>query len=223
MSDTDFELVVTCETPTEAFLLRGVLESSGIQANVADANLVQAHSFLTQAVGGVRVLVPSIDLQEARRVIAEYRAGSFELPAEASQEKPPPLATLPQPVFSPDGIALWSLALTPLFGTVVHLLNGGANLATSRVSAWLWCAFAAACTTWLTLLFASGDVDPTLMFRVSLVLWLVTAPWYFFVAYPESRRLLQTYGSKYPRRPLRRLGISLVVCLASGGWLLESW
>jgi len=75
----DFVVVARCETPTEAHVLQQTLAAAGVAARVADAHLVQAHSWMTGAVGGVRVLVPASLAADAQAVLAEFRAGAFEL------------------------------------------------------------------------------------------------------------------------------------------------
>ena len=65
--------------PTDAFMLKACLESNGIDAIVADANLVQANVFLTTAVGGVRVLVPDAQLERAQEILRAYEAGEYRL------------------------------------------------------------------------------------------------------------------------------------------------
>jgi len=54
-------------TPTEAFLLQGLLEAEGVHAVVADAQMVQMNEFLAPALGGVRVLVPHSALGQSTR------------------------------------------------------------------------------------------------------------------------------------------------------------
>ena len=65
--------------PTDAFMLKACLESNGLDATVADANLVQVNEFLTTAVGGVRVLVPDAQLERAQEILRAYEAGEYRL------------------------------------------------------------------------------------------------------------------------------------------------
>lgn len=66
-------------TPTEAHMLCACLHAAGIQADAGDANLVQAHSLLTIAVGGASVRVHSAQIAEAQEVLAAFRRGDFAL------------------------------------------------------------------------------------------------------------------------------------------------
>lgn len=66
-------------TPTEAHMLCACLHAAGIQADAGDANLVQANSLLTIAVGGASVRVHSSQIAEAQEVLAAFRRGDFAL------------------------------------------------------------------------------------------------------------------------------------------------
>jgi hypothetical protein len=65
--------------PTDAYMLKGCLESNGVSAVVADANMVQANEFLTTAVGGVRVLVPESHFERAQQILKAFEAGEYQL------------------------------------------------------------------------------------------------------------------------------------------------
>lgn len=54
----------------EAHLARSVLEAAGIEATIADEHLVSMTWTYSNAVGGVKVLVPGDRLDEARSVLA---------------------------------------------------------------------------------------------------------------------------------------------------------
>jgi hypothetical protein len=75
----DRELVTVFETMEEsqAMVIRGLLESAEIDALIVGENAENA-----LPVGGMKVLVPAEDADEARRIIAEYRANP---PAEDSE------------------------------------------------------------------------------------------------------------------------------------------
>ena len=65
--------------PTNAHILCSLLKSTGIAADAGDTNLVQAHSLLAIAVGGVRIRVPSAQLADAAELLAAYKRGEFAL------------------------------------------------------------------------------------------------------------------------------------------------
>jgi hypothetical protein len=75
------ELLVVARffVPTDAYMLKSCLESSGVPAVVADAHLVQANEFLTTAVGGVRVLVPESHFEQAMKILKAFEAGEYQL------------------------------------------------------------------------------------------------------------------------------------------------
>lgn len=66
-------------TPTDAHILCARLNAEGIATVAGEANLLQANPFLTQAVGGVRVLIYEADLTRARGVFQAFQRGDFAL------------------------------------------------------------------------------------------------------------------------------------------------
>lgn len=69
-------------SPMQAEILCGLLESEGVYATAADANLIRTDSFLTAALGGIRIMVGEADLQRARRIEQAYRRGDFAIPSD---------------------------------------------------------------------------------------------------------------------------------------------
>jgi hypothetical protein len=74
----DWKTLTTVFSPTEAYLLRGVLQAAGLAASVADAHLVQAHGLLAPAIP-VRVQVPELSLGEGKAVLAAFERGDYGL------------------------------------------------------------------------------------------------------------------------------------------------
>lgn len=75
----DFVCVATLDSPTEAHLLKGVLEAVHLTPHLADEHMVRNYSLLSPALGGVRVLVPASEVAAAHRAIAELEAGAYRL------------------------------------------------------------------------------------------------------------------------------------------------
>ena len=65
--------------PIDAQLLQARLEADGIPAWVTNANTVQAFGYLRNAVGGVRVMVPTRLVDAAKAVMAALAAGEYAL------------------------------------------------------------------------------------------------------------------------------------------------
>jgi hypothetical protein len=63
----------------EAQLWSACLEAAGLDAMLADAHLVQTHSLIGVAVGGVRVMVPASQAAEAAEVLEAFHRGDFAL------------------------------------------------------------------------------------------------------------------------------------------------
>ncbi len=79
LGSTDLVLAAKFLTATEAFVVKGLIESEGVPAIVADANIVQNNELLAIAVGGVRVLVPEEGLARAKEIIAAFQRGEYSL------------------------------------------------------------------------------------------------------------------------------------------------
>jgi hypothetical protein len=75
----DFELVARFLNPTDAHLARSALAAAGIPAILADANLVQANSLWSIALGGARVLVPARYHGDAEAIMKALERGDFAL------------------------------------------------------------------------------------------------------------------------------------------------
>lgn len=74
--------------PTDAHIVCSLLNSAGIAASAGDTNLVQAHSLLAIALGGVRIRVPASQLEDAKALLAAYERGEFALGDDCDVESP---------------------------------------------------------------------------------------------------------------------------------------
>ena len=88
--------VFDSEQESEALVVKGLLDSAGIDSDLASASLVQ-DAF--PGLGGMLILVREEDAETARRVIAEGRRSSTQLAPDddstaeiAIIEEPPPKA-----------------------------------------------------------------------------------------------------------------------------------
>ena len=66
---TDWVQVWNCAWLHEAQFLTSVLESAGIESMLPDQYTLGAQPFYAPALGGVRILVPSGDLERARELL----------------------------------------------------------------------------------------------------------------------------------------------------------
>ncbi|MFW5760722.1 MAG: DUF2007 domain-containing protein [Cyclobacteriaceae bacterium] len=66
-----FITVKTFTYPHEAHVLKGRLESEGINVYLQDELTVQAHNFLSNATGGVKLQVWSSDMEKAIPILKE--------------------------------------------------------------------------------------------------------------------------------------------------------
>ena len=70
----------------EAEMLRGCLQAEGIPVTLGDAQTVQTDTLLTVALGGIRVMVPTLFADAARLTVQAFECGELaidELPADA--------------------------------------------------------------------------------------------------------------------------------------------
>jgi hypothetical protein len=218
----DLVRVATCQTPTEAHLLRGVLQAAGLTPYVADANIVQVHAWLTQAVGGVRVLVPSAQLKAAQEAIADFHAGAYQLEGE---EMPSPVyRSIGSPVFCPERAVFLSFALTPVFGAAVHVANASISSDNNRLAyKWIWLFVLAAFSAAGIIIAHQIDSGPLVVFRASLSLSFITLVWYFIEGQEQSRYFLKKYGPKYEKKGLTKLSFIVIFVMLGLGWALSEF
>lgn len=81
------ETVATFQKVEDAYLFRAFLESEGIGAHVFDENFSQLCWYYTQAIGGVRVVVPHNDLERASDLFRDYQARIVSVPAVTGDAK----------------------------------------------------------------------------------------------------------------------------------------
>jgi len=81
--------VFESEEETEALVVKGLLDSAGIESDVAPISLTQ---YAFPNIGGTVIVVREEDAEPARRLIAEYQQGQPEADEEeeeAASEEPP--------------------------------------------------------------------------------------------------------------------------------------
>ena len=65
------EIVFTTTRLIEAEQIRGLLEASGLLARVLDGNVVSMQPWLSDWAGGIKVVVPAGQAEDARAVLAD--------------------------------------------------------------------------------------------------------------------------------------------------------
>lgn len=79
----NFEVVATFATTTEAYIVRGQLETEGIPAFIPDDHLGTANAFLLTGAKSIRIMVPESLLQRASDVIHGIQEGRFAIENDA--------------------------------------------------------------------------------------------------------------------------------------------
>jgi hypothetical protein len=113
--------------PSEAHVVRALLESAGLPATVADEHHVTANYPISTALGGVRVQVPREHLEAARELVAAYASGELERELEAELGEAPEAC----PACGSHRLARHVPAADKALAVTVFLL-GGATFPTSE-------------------------------------------------------------------------------------------
>jgi DNA-directed RNA polymerase subunit RPC12/RpoP len=67
----EFQLLKTFQNPIDAHIAKGSLKANGIDSFIFDENTVYANPILTTAIGGVKLLVYSVDFENAYSMLNE--------------------------------------------------------------------------------------------------------------------------------------------------------
>jgi hypothetical protein len=109
--------IATYLHPWEAEIARGLLESEGIPASLANENIVRMDWSNALAVGGVRLLVPSESVNAAQAVLEKQRSGHYAEALELEQGLAPAICfTCGSRSMRPVNSAWWVVLLVLSFG-----------------------------------------------------------------------------------------------------------
>ena len=70
-------VIATFSLPTQAEMARELLEQNGIDAVLRDAGFLGVHPWLSNAVGGVKLVVPAADARRARELLSFAGLAAF--------------------------------------------------------------------------------------------------------------------------------------------------
>lgn len=105
----------------EAKIHCALLQSEGINAFLADENTVNSYNYIANAVGGVRLQVPSNQMALAQQVLAEARSGQRILSNEFLDDLPASDFRGLNTEMEPDNTYLGCIAVACLFVFIVLL------------------------------------------------------------------------------------------------------
>lgn len=71
----------------EALVVKSLLESAGIRAEIAGSHILDVYPIFFPEQGGIRIVVPDEEAEDAAAVVASYRA-SKSPPAAGGEGKP---------------------------------------------------------------------------------------------------------------------------------------
>jgi Putative prokaryotic signal transducing protein len=81
----DLVVLRTFRDVPEALLAKGRLEASGIECFLGDDNMVRMDWFISNLLGGVKLLVQPVDFSEASRILNEPVSDKFESESESNE------------------------------------------------------------------------------------------------------------------------------------------
>jgi hypothetical protein len=87
MSDEKWEVVIEVSGELQGDLLRNLLEAQGIKVFLNQEGAGKAVGLTVGPLGGVQVLVPENQSQQARQIVDDYYAGKFEVDEEMDSEE----------------------------------------------------------------------------------------------------------------------------------------
>lgn len=67
----NYTVIATFTYPSELIVIKGLLESNGIECYVRDELTVQVHNFYSNAIGGIRMEIPDDQIDLAKKLIIE--------------------------------------------------------------------------------------------------------------------------------------------------------
>lgn len=87
-----WELLAVTAGDLQAELIRGLLEAQGIQVQLSQEGAGRAIGLSVGPLGEVEILVPSNQIEFARKILEDYMAGKFEdsledIPAEDDEDQ----------------------------------------------------------------------------------------------------------------------------------------
>lgn len=78
MNDRKWELVEVVNDAIFAEILKGLLEAQGVMVNIVREGYQAAFGITGQMGVRIEILAPSDQLQLAKQIIADYKAGKYE-------------------------------------------------------------------------------------------------------------------------------------------------
>ena len=66
----ELKTIYTSNTPVECYIIKGRLESEGLDCFIFDDNIIWVNPFRAVAVGGVKLKVPSVQVEFAEKIMS---------------------------------------------------------------------------------------------------------------------------------------------------------
>lgn len=233
-SPEDLRPVTSSGSPIEAQLLCGMLQAGGMRAVLADYHTVQTQPLWTVALGGIRVMVPLSQLEEAQALIEAFEAQQMPLSDEHDGDEdgtrhaaPSPFGRAPvtplrSAVYPPDKASLLGIFLSPVFSALLLVINEWRVGTRRQLGLQLTgLVLVAAATSWqLAALPSRWSATAMAPLAFTLLLLPVLTGWYLVFGRRQSARLIREHGPRHARLGLMRP--AFIGAAIWGGTMLSS-
>lgn len=219
----DLVVVTRVTDIAQALALKGCLLAADIPATIGDQNLVMQGNPWGGAGSNIRVLVPVTLVARANEVVADYRAGAFEIEGDPDPDLAPPATATDLALWGPDSAAFLSLLFTPAFGATLHWFNSrrlGVPALRRQADAGL--ALSVVATLLAFWLWRENDWHVRTPLVVSSAMSLFTGFWYLFIAHAQSRHIARAFGNQYRHRNMRLAAAVALAGMFAVGWIGET-
>jgi hypothetical protein len=163
----------------EADVMKSLLTSEGIIAELADAHMVSSFGLISNSLGGIRLQVPEHSAEAAYSLLNDFAAGLIQLEDTESEEIAVPVPESLPALWHPDWAAIMGLFFGPLFPIFLHYQNWQSlNKPAESRRALIWLLITLAVTLgilvfslWTDGSFQYGNVYLSLAWGLILIVW----------------------------------------------------
>ena len=88
MNSNPLQTIASYTDAIQAYIVKGKLESEGIHASIAQEHHIWANWMISNAIGGVKIQVPTSEVKVSKQILNELDAGNFEIKEEQKLKCP---------------------------------------------------------------------------------------------------------------------------------------
>lgn len=80
--ESNFSVLTVIDNPLEADIIKSLMQSQGIECYLFDENILKQNPLYTTAIGGVKLMVASQNIDKAKKLFEDYNKGEYALKEE---------------------------------------------------------------------------------------------------------------------------------------------